>query len=386
MKNTVLNFRTTLLLHVLLLYVLQTGFAQITVLGSAITNSEYESAAVTTLPNYAVGVLLAPDNTIKVASWNVNAQGDVTHVNSVDNGKGRKVNIVSLTDNRVAVAAVKPNGKLRLALYGIAGNGTVSAMNESFTSEHTYKAAKPGIIRLNDNRLAVGLIRDNGNFEISIWRVQQNGNFEQQCEYHSGDAENIDLSKISNNRLVAAVRKSNSDEIRLIAFDFDSGNCSLQRRGDADAGGSINKFELVTLSDDRIAICYNAKSSKNLGVKVWDVNNSGNFIQQSTETGGACTQLSLVALAKNLLITQVIDSEGKFKLIAWKVSEGGALSRLNIDFQSSKDYNLVYASRIDQPGFAVGNNRLITCNRLMNNRYKIVCLHVNTVTLLAGKK
>jgi hypothetical protein len=139
----------------------------------------------------------------------------------------------------------------------------------------------------------------------------------------------------------------------------------LAAKGTASAG-KIGRFDIVALRSGRFATPV-SDADNNMKVIAWDVSEDGAIDRKGDASAGQVDAISGCAIGLGMLATAVGTSSGTLKVIVWKVSEAGSVSR-------KKDAS--GPSIGDVKICRVGIEHLATAARLANGNLGVDLWHV----------
>lgn len=119
------------------------------------------------------------------------------------------VSIVSVGTTQAVTAIRDINGKLKLISWSVAYDGTSIARQKSYTTSTYITAVKA--VALSNGRLVTAVRQTNGNLQIRYWRVDNAGNFTLKDTEYAGEVGDLDLVKITSNRIATPVSTSGRD-------------------------------------------------------------------------------------------------------------------------------------------------------------------------------
>ena len=338
--------------------------------GPYTTQLDYENAATTGTGSTAVIALQKPTLQVRLSSYNVAANGNVTLIGVLDlPSNAKKVNVAMLTQNRVALAQVTTADKLVVSIYDISANG-------SFTLKNTWngpnvKDQKPGIVRLTDTKLATAVALSTGGLRISSYTVAPNGTILKQDDDDNGAIESVDLARMTSKRIVAGVKLTN-DQMKLIAFDVNETTHVINRRGDYVLSGTVKKISMVGM-DNNSFVAFSTDSNERLDAAAFETTASGNFVLKNQlndikkpSTGQYFTLRFLDGqyLGSNgRILLSAVRTSNQHSVIPFTVNSAGLISQNVGDYSPNTLYTRTYSTVI--------GGKLVASTRQMDNKYFI---------------
>jgi hypothetical protein len=257
---------------------------------------------------------------LKLISWGVNASG--TNISrrgdsGTQAGRASMINIVALTDNRFVTAVRTSGRRLKLILWRLNGDGSLTRLSDSGNDAGVVNDV--AIVRLSSNRVVTPVRTSDGSLKLITWRVTT-GAIRRQGDSgkQAGDARIIRAVRDRFGHVVTAVRTA-SGNLKLITWRVASGG-AVQRRGDSGGLAGATRDHDISTADGRIITAVRTNGG-NLKVIVWDTDSSGR-VTRVGDSDGLAGAATLITLNEELtgvppLITNVRTSTSDLKLISW---------------------------------------------------------------------
>lgn len=338
------------------------------------TGNEYETAATTASGSTAVVVLQKPTLQVRLSSYNVATNGSVTLKGVLDlASNAKKVNVVMLTETRLALVQVTTADKQRVTIFDLNASGNFTQKGD--WTGPTVKSYKPGVARLSNSAFVTGVALSTGGLRMTTFTVSSNGTITKKDDDDNGTIERVDLVRLSASRVVAGVRLAN-DQMKVICFDVNETTYIISRRGDYQWGGAIKQVSMAAAAANKLA-CFNVDMNSRLDATSFELSSSGNFIVKDQKNDIKKPGTSNYYQLKEL-DGQYLGSNGKFLLSAIRTSDQLSMlpfllnSNGTLNIQSgeyspnSPNFNLTYSA-------ILSGGKLIASNRQMNNKYTIQC-------------
>ncbi|WP_185155959.1 T9SS type A sorting domain-containing protein [Fulvivirga kasyanovii] len=237
------------------------------------------------------------------------------------------VSIVSVNTTQAVTAIRDINGKLKLISWSVAYDGTSIARQKSYTTGTYITAVKA--VTLSNGRLVTAVRQTNGNLQIRYWRVDNAGNFTLKDIEYAGEVGDLDLVKITSNRIATPVSTSGRD-LKVIIWDVEQTE-QINREGD----GTVADADIVAgasvLSSMRLVTATKNNQTGNLEVQYWSVSYSGGLTLKSTASAGTVDDVSMAGLSYSQFVTNVIQDNTIQKSIVWEICPDGSLTRKGDD-------------------------------------------------------
>ena len=209
-------------------------------------------------------------------------------------------------------------------------------------------------------RIITAVRSGSGALKLISWQAGASGPISRLADSgnQAGDATNIDIARGS--RVVTSCRTASGD-LKLISWDV-AANGTITRRGDSGAqAGTATSIKILAVSNTLFVTACRAGSG-NLVLISWRLNANGSLtrLADSGTAAGAIGEVSLLKLplsgATERIVTSVRDGDGDLKLIVWRVSLGGAFTRLGDSGSLAGEASLI-RSALDPVGRVVTSVR-----------------------------
>lgn len=167
--------------------------------------------------------------------------------------------------------------------------------------------------------------------KLIAWRVNASGSVTRIGDSGSqaGVASSISIARQpTGNRFVTAVRTSGGN-LKLITWEVNASGSAVTRRGDSGSqAGRASMINIVAMSNSRFATAVRTSNGR-LRVIYWRLNSSGSLtrLSDSGNAAGEVRDISIVKVANDRVVTSVRTASGNLKLITWRVTDG-AVTRL----------------------------------------------------------
>lgn len=329
-----------------------------------------------------VTVVRTSNNELKLIIWDINEAGtEITRRGDIAAGTIREFSVCSLGQNMLATAVVNAEGHLKMILWQVEENGEVKRL-KSVERQSAIKNTVVSIIRYGQgaNFFATVSQHLDDRVTVDVWEARADGSLIHKVDksfdtipqtqiptvgikpqlamsnvgtdsvacqilhetmhfgtflwsYDQGDKKIVERVRLTNNPAkivascsparelsVAAIRDDNN-KLKLIAFRFPADAKSMERGGEADAG-EIGDVEVCTLGTEMVVTGHRrGEGSNRLKVILWQVTKSGsNIIRLTDEVADEeFSVLSMCQTSRSQFATAIRDSNGKLKVIAWRV-------------------------------------------------------------------
>ncbi|MEM9486128.1 MAG: hypothetical protein AAGA83_20825 [Cyanobacteria bacterium P01_F01_bin.116] len=291
-------------------------------------------------------VLTSPAPVLAQASQNIVRKGDSGNqagttseiATAYDYGKRRIVTAVRTAENR-----------LKLISWRVNNNGSVTRTGDS--------GNQAGVTSRID--LAPGLVSasrtTDGKLKLISWEINNDGDIVRRGDSgnQAGNASIIKIMQIYSGVYVTAVRTT-SGNLKLITWRL-NGNGFLTRLQDSgNAAGAVREIALSGLSyqGQRHVVTSVRDSSGNLKLIVWQVNPDGSITRRG-DSGNQAGRALLIRAANSsgYTVTSVRTTDGSLKLITWEPKlQGGRLNLVRVADSGTQAGFIGDNSLIQRPG------------------------------------
>lgn len=273
---------------------------------------------------------------------------------------------------RIITAVRTASGTLKLISWQAGRSGPISRLADS----GTQAGAATNIDIARGNRVVTSCRTASGDLKLITWDVAANGTITRRSDSGSqaGTATAIKILAVSNTLFVTACR-SGSGNLFLISWRLNA-NGSLTRLADSgSAAGGISEVSLLKLplsgSSERIVTSVR-DADGDLKVIVWRVSSNGALTRlgDSGSRAGAATLIRSALDPSGRVVTAVRDGSGDLKLIVWGVSANGATIQRLGDSGSA-------AGAIGGNSLASLTNGVVSAVRTSEGSLKLIAWTVN---------
>jgi hypothetical protein len=230
---------------------------------------------------------------------------------------------------------------------------------------------------LTAQRVVTAVRGDGGDLKVIVWDIAGNGSISRR-----GDASASGVSKIAitdwpaGPGVVTAVR-TDSGLLKVIAWKV-AADGSIHRKGDVEApdAGIAQDFSLSSPAGFSGVVSALVTQSGGLAFIAWQLSANGVFTRAETGTGGSCTIVKCAALAAAAGLARVAvamrTASGNLKLIIWGIGGVGDVTRLGeigagpvsdvaVTARSTPNADVITASRgadgmLDVIGWSLGDD------------------------------
>jgi hypothetical protein len=275
--------------------------------------------------------------------------------------------------NRQIITAVRTqSGTLRLISWRVNANGSVIRLGDS----GNQAGAASSISIARGSRIVVACRTSSGNLRLISWNVTSAGAVSRGGDSgnQAGNASLIRLAAVTDALFLTALRAGNG-RLMLISWRLNS-NGSLTRLADSgSAAGSVGEVSLIRLSPaggtNRVLTSVRT-SDGNLKLIAWRISSSGS-ITRAGDSGNAAGRASMICattVSTSRVVTSVRTGGGDLKLISWGISSnGGTIQRLG-DSGSA-------AGAIGSNSLAKTSNGVVSAVRTSSGALKLISWSVN---------
>ncbi len=246
-----------------------------------------------------------------------------------------EVKLTRLGVNRIVTAAIEGTS-LKLIVWDVGtslADGDITRRGEIVVGELAGGQWRSFAITHGGLRQVIVSYRDlDGGLTLKSYEVNAAGTPRLQGTETAGEIADVAIARIDPITFVTPVRLT-TGVLRTIAWRIYA-NGEIRRLGHGD-GGSIDKIEGVTAytpdgmtgEDIEGAATVFVKTGGNLTVQTWEVHGDWSVVMADSESAGAIASSAVSSLDFDLAATTVTSTSNVQKVIAWKSSYTGAITR-----------------------------------------------------------
>lgn len=284
-------------------------------------------------PERVVTAVQATESTrLRLIVWDISANGQqISRLGGSGSqaGPADVMALVALDTSRVVTAVRTQEGRLKLIVWNISGDGQmVTRLGDSENQPETTNVI--AATALGFGRLATAIRTASGRLRIILWQVDTAGQVSRLGDSadQAGEVDLISLVSDGAHRLLTAVKGTVSGRLRLIVWDLSTDGQTITRLGDS--GNQANDVELisaVTLATGRVVTAVKASANGRLRLIAWEIAADGQTVTRLADSGtlaGTIDLLSATHLGAGRMITAVkARGSDKLKLILWYITTDG---------------------------------------------------------------
>ncbi len=177
----------------------------------------------------------ADDNSLKLRSFNIAANGQLSAINEISAGAIQELALTALSSSRIVAGVRTQSGNLKLIVFDVANDGELTRRGDDEAGAITDLR----LTYLSDRMLAAAVRQNNGALKLITWSVAVDGTLSRAGEGEAGAIKSLDLLRLSAARMLVGVR-TQEDSFKPIVWDVPSA-VTLQRKGDGD-GGALRDY------------------------------------------------------------------------------------------------------------------------------------------------
>ena len=269
-------------------------------------------------------------NHLKVTLWRVEENGEITALRTVERGvkiKNTAISIIKygLGANFFATVSQRLD-RLEVDVWEARADGSlIHTATNSFVTAPKLPGVTPVTPQLAMSNVGSGSvvchhINESMQFTTFLWA------------YNQGDNKIVENAKLTNTPAkvvascspareisVAAIRVSNNN-FKLIAFRFPGDGKWMEPGAHRDAADIAN-IDVCPLGTQMVVSGHRrGEGSNQLRLNLWQVTKSGSIIKLiGAVADEEFSRLSMCQVSRNQFATAIRDSEGKLKVIAWRL-------------------------------------------------------------------
>ena len=296
-------------------------------------------------PDRVVTAVRDSEGSLKVTGWTVSALGAITHADTdIDNLTGRvsEIAIDTVGADKVVTAVRAQNGRLKLITWSVDDHGMVARLGDSGDLGQAGSKITLQTLALSTSRAVTAMKNANGDLELTTWEMDAGGSWTDLHSVLSYTANEIGMTNYCRNcapdvsdpptyRVLTGV-KDNAAHLKLISWNIDANGNIAQHLESTAAAQCTSQIALnyQKAYDKERIITAVRNSSGNLELITWRFNNGQieRLADSGTQAGQTLNEIRLTGLANpGWLMTAVQTSSGNLKLISWRFTREGELTR-----------------------------------------------------------
>jgi astacin len=308
------------------------------------------------------------ENTLKLISWAVNANGSFSRTGDSANAAGTASHL-DIAKARLYVTACRTaEGDLKLISWDITGAGAIARAGDSGNAAGA--ATLNCIVALSNTLLVTACRTAEGTLKLISWRLNANNSISRLHDSGSaaGGVSEIALTRMTSGRVATAVR-ANNGSLKVIVWDVDA-NGNIARKGDsANQAGEARMIRMVRLPSGDLVTSVRAANGS-LKLISWRVSGNGETVTRLGDSGNQAGGIGDNALMARTpgVISAVRADDGHLKLIAWEVSGGGAINRQGDSYNLAGEASLIAFC----PESLSGSAPIVTACRTAEGTLKLI--------------
>lgn len=278
--------------------------------------------AVTHLSNdRLVTALRTASGDLKLIVWDVAADGTVTRKGDASAGAVDRVAITDWSGHAGVITAVRTgSGTLEVIAWEIASSGSVTRKGSATgTAISDVKVSSPSGFA----GVMTAAIDQDGNLQTVSWALSAQGDFTRKTTATAGAASALavqSLPKSGSHARVAVGVRNGSHNLEIITWEIAS-NGDLTRVGRADAG-PITEVALTARSTENADVfSLTTGASGDLTAIGWTLDDAGVLTRMTTATGGNASSVSISSFHPDIhtyTVGAMRSQSGALELIVWR--------------------------------------------------------------------
>ncbi|NEQ49089.1 MAG: hypothetical protein F6K11_03005 [Leptolyngbya sp. SIO3F4] len=320
--------------------------------------------------NRVVTAVRTAENRLKLISWRVNNNGSVTRTGDSGNQAG-VTSRIDLAPGLVS-ASRTTDGKLKLISWEINNDGDIVRRGDSGNQAGNASIIK--IMQIYAGVYVTAVRTTSGDLKLITWRLNDNGSLTRLRDSGNaaGAVTEIAMSGLSyqgRRHVVTAVRASQGN-LKLIVWRVDP-NGTIIRRGDS--GNQAGSARMIRAANSNGHIVTSVRTAEgNLKLITWEPKLQGGQLNLSrvADSGNQAGGIGDNALIQRPggVTSAVKTREGTLKLISWRVSPSGAITRLGDSSTQAGTASLINLNISP----STDNSPVVTSVRTAENRLKLI--------------
>ena len=271
------------------------------------------------------------DNTLRLVSWRVDADGAVEQTGDGCCQTMPLSNVAVARGEKVVVAGCGVNGQLRLSSWDISPIGAISYAGAC--DEPNERISQVQIVAATDTLFITACRTNTGMLSLTSWRLNRDGSLQRLHHYidTSTPIQNFSLvhltSSGNNPRLVSAAQTSLGMALRLWDMTpsgqiMPLGSSGVMENGVANVCAVTDEFGHIVTARQR--------RDGRMRLSLWDIGPDGSSFSLLADSDYQEQCIRDIALMPRPggLLSAVHTCVGKLKLIAWRIPHHGPITRI----------------------------------------------------------
>lgn len=308
------------------------------------------------------------ENTLKLISWVVNADGSISRTGDSANAAGEASHL-DIAKARLYVTACRTaQGNLKLISWDITAGGAITRAGDS--GDAAGAATLNCIVAMSNTLLVTACRTAEGTLKLISWRLNANNSLTRLHDSGNaaGGVSEIALTRMTSSRVATAVR-ANDGSLKVIVWDVNAAG-NIARKGDsANQAGDARMIRMVRVPSGDLVTSVRAANGS-LKLISWRVSGNGETVTRLGDSGsqaGGIGDNALMARAPGVL-SAVRAEDGHLKLIAWDVTGGGAFHRQGDSYNLAGEASLIAFC----PESLTGGAPIVTACRTAEGTLKLI--------------
>lgn len=233
-------------------------------------------------------------------------------------------------------------------------------------------------VRLGSNQMVTAVRDDDDNLKVIHWQVRGNGEIERiEGDGQAGKVSRIGVASSPKGDLVVTAVRDGSKKLKVILWSV-SLLTGVRRLGH----GPLEHDQQHEIEDTDISATFVGPSGTLLATAIadnddklkiitWRITPFGCVTKLKEKEAGEVSEISTTAVDDGRLVTAVRDGGNRLKLIAWNVDQDGNISRDREEAQAGTAKNIV--------AFALFRSRLLTAVEDGSGDLKVIAWNTDTM-------
>lgn len=266
--------------------------------------------------------------TLELKSWDLDGVTSWDELDDINGDEVKSVQLSEVAENYVMAALHTANDTLKMVVYHVGSNGTLTEMD-------TYSAGAIGeLVATTANtpnaKMVTAVVISTGEMKLIAWDVVFPGGSVVEIDRLGeistlGDATRLAIAPGRGFVGVYTALRNEDGDLMVIPWLLSNDGLTFTRETDVTSiAVGVNAKIAVAGLEDGVAVAMQSGSG-NLHLRTWSVTGANIGSLQDTASAGAVSEIQLLTtpLGESNLTTVVRDGNGNMQLIGWGIDDDG---------------------------------------------------------------
>jgi hypothetical protein len=325
--------------------------------------------------NRLVTATRTPEKNLRVMVWEIDDDGELKRLSSIDAGYVSEIALCRLGNDRVVTAVRTKTGTMKLISWYISGDGSIErgGSAEAGMARCISIAAMGGV---TNHRVVTALRQSDNTLKLITWYVIPGAPITRMHDISvPGEIKMVSIANVpmgNQHHYVATSITTSSAIVKVLVWKIDKFS-KLEKVGESGEHGELGMLQASPVSYGRIAVTGRGSNGA-LRLLTFDIDEGGTPSLHSEASAGIIRSVSLAALSATRIITALTQENRSLKVINWDTVDG--LRRLGDAVAG--DMHEVSVSVLD-------HDRFVTSLLQRDHHLKLIVWNECSVSLLRSR-